>query len=138
MNIAAIQTFLTVIRTGNLNRAAEQMNITQSAVTARLDALEQALGAKLLIRSRKGASLTKPGFAFLDQAEVIVRSWENARARTNLPRGVTRLFSFVCHPSLWSGLGEAWVNDLRNQQVRPRSRSGPAFPVTPPAGFRPA
>ncbi|MFD1159102.1 LysR family transcriptional regulator [Roseovarius aestuarii] len=117
MNIAAIQTFLTVIRTGNLNRAAEQMNITQSAVTARLDALEQALGARLLVRSRKGASLTKPGFAFLDQAEVIVRSWENARARTNLPRGVTRLFSFVCHPSLWSGLGEAWVNDLRNQQV---------------------
>lgn len=109
MNIAAIQTFLTVFRTGNLNRAAEQLNITQSAVTARLDALEQAIGAKLLIRSRKGASLTKPGFAFLEQAEVIVRSWENARARTSLPRGVTRLFSFVCHPSLWTGLGEDWI-----------------------------
>ena len=109
MNITAIQTFLTVFRTGNLNRAADQLNITQSAVTARLDALEQAMGAKLLIRSRKGASLTKPGFAFLEQAEVIVRSWENACARTSLPHGVTRLFSFVCHPSLWTGLGDDWI-----------------------------
>ncbi|WP_299848087.1 LysR family transcriptional regulator [uncultured Roseovarius sp.] len=117
MNISAIQTFLTVVRTGNLNRAADQLNVTQSAVTARLDTLEQALGAKLLTRSRKGASLTKPGFAFLEQAEVIVRSWENARARSSLPRGVTRLFSFVCHPSLWTGLGEEWIAALRSRQI---------------------
>lgn len=113
MNIAAIETFLTVVRTGNLNRAAEQLNITQSAVTARLDVLEQALGAKLLLRSRKGASLTKPGFAFLEQAEMIVRSWENAKTRTNLPRGVTRIFSLVCHPTLWAGLGATWMAELR-------------------------
>ncbi len=117
MNIAAIETFLAVVRTGNLNRAAEQLNITQSAVTARLDVLEQALGAKLLLRSRKGASLTKPGFAFLEQAEVIVRSWENARARTNLPRGVTRIFSLVCHPTLWGGLGAAWMTNLRGSHT---------------------
>ena len=116
MNISAIQTFLSVVRTGNLNRAAEQLNVTQSAVTARLDTLEQALGAKLLVRSRKGASLTKPGFAFLEQAEIIVRSWENARARSSLPRGVTRLFSLVCHPSLWTGLGENWITARREAQ----------------------
>ena len=116
MNINAIQTFLTVVRTGNLNRAAEQLNVTQSAVTARLDTLEQALGAKLLVRSRKGASLTKPGFAFLEQAEIIVRSWENARVRSSLPRGVTRLFSLVCHPSLWTGLGDRWVAGFRQTQ----------------------
>ncbi|MFZ1727537.1 MAG: LysR family transcriptional regulator [Albidovulum sp.] len=44
MNIAAIQTFLSVVRTKNLNAAAAELNVTQSAVTARLDALEQALG----------------------------------------------------------------------------------------------
>ncbi|MEX0304043.1 MAG: LysR family transcriptional regulator, partial [Leisingera sp.] len=63
MNISAIQTFLSVVRTRNLNRAAEELNITQSAVSARLDTLDQALGARLLIRSRKGATLTKEGFA---------------------------------------------------------------------------
>ncbi|WP_052249023.1 LysR family transcriptional regulator [Leisingera sp. ANG-Vp] len=114
MNISAIQTFLCVVRTRNLNRAAEELNVTQSAVTARLDTLEQALGAKLLIRSRKGAALTKEGFAFLEQAEVITRSWENARARISLPSGVTRLFSFVCDPCLWTGLGEAWTAQIRS------------------------
>ncbi|TBX27229.1 hypothetical protein TK43_10400 [Roseovarius sp. JS7-11] len=114
MNIAAIQTFLAVVRCRNLNRAAEQLNVTQSAVTARLDTLEQALGAQLLVRSRKGATLTKAGFAFLEQAEVIARTWDNARARANLPRGVTRLFSFVCDPGLWSGLGQDWIDGIRS------------------------
>ena len=113
MNIAAIQTFLAVVRCRNLNRAAEQLNVTQSAVTARLDTLEQALGAQLLVRSRKGATLTKAGFAFLEQAEVIARTWDNARARANLPRGVTRLFSFVCDPGLWPGLGQRWIDAIR-------------------------
>ncbi|WP_170335961.1 LysR family transcriptional regulator [Ruegeria arenilitoris] len=114
MNIAAIQTFLSVVRTRNLNRAAEELNITQSAVTARLDALDQALGTRLLIRSRKGAMLTKAGFGFLEQAEVITRTWENARSRANLPRGVIRLFSFVCDPGLWTGLGQNWIRRIRD------------------------
>ena len=113
MNITAIQTFLAVTRTGNLNRAAEQLNVTQSAVTARLDTLEAALGARLLNRSRKGATLTKEGFAFLDQAELITSTWANARTRASLPEGVTGLFSLACDPALWSGPGNAWIEALR-------------------------
>jgi DNA-binding transcriptional LysR family regulator len=113
MNITAIQTFLCVVRCRNLNRAAEEMNITQSAVSARLDALDQALGARLLIRSRKGATLTKEGFAFLEQAEVIARSWDNAKNRISLPKGVTHLFSFACAPGLWTGLGQVWIEAIR-------------------------
>ena len=71
MNIATIETFLAVHRLGNLNRAAEELNVTQSAVTARLDALEASLGARLLNRSRKGATLTKAGYSFLEQADII-------------------------------------------------------------------
>ncbi|WP_164660100.1 LysR family transcriptional regulator [Tropicibacter sp. Alg240-R139] len=112
MNITTIQTFLAVVRTRNLNRAAEEMHITQSAVSARLDGLEQALGAQLLIRSRKGATLTKEGFAFLEQARVIARSWDNARARISPPHGVTTVFSLVCDPGLWTGLGQTWTNKL--------------------------
>lgn len=115
MNIIAIQTFLTVVRVRNLNRAAEELNITQSAVSARLDALEQALGDKLLVRSRSGATLTKAGFAFLEYAEVITRTWKNAQARAGLPEGVTRLFSFVCDPVLWCGLGERWIREIRGK-----------------------
>ena len=117
MNLTAIQTFLTVTRTGNLNRAADQLHVTQSTVTARLDRLEQSLGVKLLNRARNGATLTKEGYAFLEQAEVITRSWQTAQAQASLPKGVTQLFSFVCDPSLWPGLGDKWVSDLRQTQA---------------------
>lgn len=114
MNIAAIQTFLAVTRTGNLNRAAQELHVTQSAVTARLDALEAALGARLLNRARSGATLTKAGFAFLDQAELITRTWANARAQASLPKGVTTMFSLVCDPSLWTTQGAPWIDSLRD------------------------
>jgi DNA-binding transcriptional LysR family regulator len=116
MNIAAIQTFLAVHRLGNLNRAAEELNVTQSAVTARLDALEQSLDAQLLNRSRKGATLTKAGYAFLEQADIISRSWEKARNRTAFPDGVTQLFSFVCDPGLWDATGRDLVEGWRMSQ----------------------
>jgi DNA-binding transcriptional LysR family regulator len=114
MNITAIQTFLSVVRTKNLNVAAAELNVTQSAVTARLDALEQVLGQKLLVRSRKGATMTKAGFAFLEQAGVIVRAWENAKAKISLPRGFTGLFSFVCDPALWSSQGKGWIEHAQS------------------------
>jgi DNA-binding transcriptional LysR family regulator len=115
MNIAAIETFLCVVRTRNLNSAADELHVTQSAVTARLDALEQALGQKLLVRSRKGAKMTKAGFAFLEQAQVIARTWENARAKASLPAGLTNLFSFACAVDLWTGLGEDWISRQREK-----------------------
>jgi DNA-binding transcriptional LysR family regulator len=80
MNLAALETFLAVVDAGNLNKAAERLNVTQSTVTARLDALDEALGQKLLVRSRKGAQLTKAGFAFQRHAELIVRTWEQCLA----------------------------------------------------------
>ncbi len=113
MNIAAIETFLAVHRLGNLNRAAEELNVTQSAVTARLDALEASLGARLLNRSRKGATLTKAGYSFLEQADVITRSWDTARNKTAFPKGVTGLFSFVCDPALWDGVGRELIAEWR-------------------------
>lgn len=116
MNIAAFQTFLTVTRTGNLNRAADQLNITQSAVTSRLDALEQSLGTRLLNRARSGATLTKAGYAFLDQAELIVTTWQSARTQASLPSGVTRMFSLVCDPALWTSLAAPWIDTLKAEQ----------------------
>ena len=37
MNIASFQTFLAVVQTGSLSRAGEQLNVSQSTVTARLN-----------------------------------------------------------------------------------------------------
>ena len=116
MNIAALQTFLAVVELGNLNKAAERLNVTQSTVTARLDALDEALGQQLLVRARRGAVLTKAGFAFQRHAELAVQSWEQARKAVGLPKGFSGLFSFACHGDLWDGAGTAWLARLRELQ----------------------
>ncbi|MEX0809829.1 MAG: LysR family transcriptional regulator [Dongiaceae bacterium] len=110
MNIAAIQTFLAVVRAGNLNKAAEQLNVTQSTVTARLDALDETLGQRLLVRSRKGAHLTKAGFAFERHAELLLQTWEQGRKAVGLPKGFLGIVSLACQSELWTGIGEQWVD----------------------------
>lgn len=114
MNVSAIQTFLAVIQTGNLNKAAELVNVTQSTVTARLDALEDALGQKLLLRSRKGAVLTKAGFAFQRHAEAMIRSWDIGKRTVGLPGGFSGLFAVACEPDLWTGFGNIWLDQLKS------------------------
>ncbi|MQT02621.1 LysR family transcriptional regulator [Streptomyces jumonjinensis] len=56
-----------VARHGSINRAATVLSISQSALTRRIHRLEQALGARLLLRSPRGTSLTGPTRQFLVQ-----------------------------------------------------------------------
>jgi DNA-binding transcriptional LysR family regulator len=68
MQIAQIDGFLEIVRRGNLSRAAEALFITQPALTARLQALEEELGSRLFVRGR-GMELTEEGEAFRAYAE---------------------------------------------------------------------
>ena len=118
MNLASIETFLAVVETGNLNKAAERLNVTQSTVTSRLDSLDEALGQKLLVRSRKGAQLTKAGFAFQRHAELMMRTWEQGQKAVGLPKGFSGMLSLACQPDVWDGGGESWIADV--QAARPQ------------------
>jgi DNA-binding transcriptional LysR family regulator len=113
VNLTFLQTFLTVLETGNLNKAAERLNVTQSTVTARLDALEAALGCKLLLRSRKGTRMTRAGFELRPHAELLVNGWAQARKAINLPEGYSGLFSFACEFDLWHDAGKKWLYAVR-------------------------
>lgn len=117
MNLVALKTFLAVVQTGNLNKAADLLNVTQSTVTARLDALDSELGQALLVRSRKGAQLTKAGFAFQRHAELMVRTWEQGSKAVGLPHGFSGMVSLACHGELWAGLGERWIDCAQASQA---------------------
>ena len=58
MDITLARTFLEIVTTGNFLRAAERLHVTQTAVSARMRALEELLGRKLFVRNKAGASLT--------------------------------------------------------------------------------
>lgn len=106
MQIEAIQTFLVVIRLGSLSRAAGQLNVTQSTVAGRLDALEDLLRQRLVNRSKKGATLTAAGTVFLRHAQQIVENWQLSQQKLILPQGLSMMFTFGCTFDLWTGLGD--------------------------------
>ena len=117
MKLSALQTFLTIIETGSLSRAAERLNVTQSTVTARLQALEYNLGQKLLHRHRNGISLTASGLRLKRYAEAMSDLWRQARQEVALPTNVRLICNFGVHNSLWSGLGQYLFDEIFN--IRP-------------------
>lgn len=58
-----LESFCAVARLGSLNRAAEELHISQPALTKQMRTLENELGVSLLSRSPKGVRLTPAGEA---------------------------------------------------------------------------
>lgn len=71
MNIQNITAFLTIIRTGNISKAANELYLTQSAVSHRLRALEEEVNAPLIVRQKgkQNITLTNKGEEFIHIAE---------------------------------------------------------------------
>ncbi len=81
LNIQQLETFISVAENLNFARAAEQLNITQSAVSRQIHALEDELGTKLLYRSTRVVALTSEGISFLEDARHIVNRLKFAEAK---------------------------------------------------------
>lgn len=79
MQIDLIDTFLDLIETRSFNLTAERLGVTQSTVSGRVVALEQALGARLFTRSRAGTQLTTEGLKFEPHARLLRQEWTMAR-----------------------------------------------------------
>lgn len=79
MRMELIETFLDLVATGNFNRTAERLGVTQSTVSGRVQALEKALGGRLFRRSRLGAELTPGGRRFELNARMLQQEWTAAQ-----------------------------------------------------------
>lgn len=73
-----LSAFVTVAALHSLGRAAEQMHITQPALSRIIRTLEETLGARLFDRHPTGMILTAHGRAFLPRAELMLADWEAA------------------------------------------------------------
>jgi DNA-binding transcriptional LysR family regulator len=79
MDLADLRVFEAVARLGGMNRAAAELNMVQSNVTARIRLLEDRLGVPLFERHSRGVSLTGSGQRLLPFAVEAQRLLENAR-----------------------------------------------------------
>lgn len=106
MQIVALRTFLAIVETGSLVRAADTMHVSQSTVTARLKSLEDALGQPLIRRRKSGAQLTPAGERLRRYASTISDLWQQARQEAALPDGFRAVCNIACEEDLWPGLGQ--------------------------------
>lgn len=96
-----IQAFVTVAELGGFHKAAERLNITQTALTRRVQKLEAYLDLKLLDRTTRFVKLTSVGEDFLPQARAIVHDMSAAVTRLkDKSKHSTGNFTLSCVPTM--------------------------------------
>jgi DNA-binding transcriptional LysR family regulator len=82
---AVLRTFLAVAETSAMTAAANQLNITQAAVSLQIKRLEESLGAQLFARDRRGMRLTPSGERLFGMARKLVALNDDIWAEMTAP-----------------------------------------------------
>src|SRR3569832_3030220 len=114
MDVELARTFLEIIRARSFVRAAEQLNVSQTTVSARVRTLEEQLGRPLFVRNKNGASLTAAGEQFLRYAPTFVQLWQRARQQVAVPDGHRAVLTMGSEVSLWQPLLLEWVRKMQH------------------------
>jgi|TARA_R100000501_G_C2630870_1_gene126517 DNA-binding transcriptional LysR family regulator len=115
VDIAIARTFLEVVKTGSFVGAAANLNLTQTAVSARIRVLEEQLDQPVFIRNKAGAKLTSAGEQFQRFATTLVQVWARAQRAVALPPGRETVVSVGAELSLWSPLLRHWLLWMRRE-----------------------
>ncbi|MDP2033710.1 MAG: LysR family transcriptional regulator [Polaromonas sp.] len=75
-----LESFVSVATRGSLTAAAKAEGVAPAIMGRRLDALEERLGVKLLVRTTRRMSLTHEGSAFLEDCQRLLVDFANAEA----------------------------------------------------------
>ncbi|NJO14325.1 MAG: LysR family transcriptional regulator [Thioploca sp.] len=116
-----MKTFLEVERTRHFGRAANNLYLTQSAVSARIRLLEETLGVALFTRHRHNIQLTPKGKCLVKHAHAVLSAW--ARACQDLALdddegqrpALLRIGGIF---SLWEIILQDWIHTIY-QQISP-------------------
>lgn len=93
MDTRRLKSFLKIVDTGSLTRAAAALNIAQPALSQQLQSLEAHFRQKLLIRSQQGVTPTEAGRVLYRHAQALLKQFEQAEA--DVSRSSTSLSGHV-------------------------------------------
>lgn len=80
MDIRQLRYFVGVVEAGGFTRAAERLNVAQSALSLHVRQMEERFGVALLTRERSGVRVTEQGAKLLRHAQIILRQMALADA----------------------------------------------------------
>ena len=101
MDTDLLKTFMEVSRTRHFGRAAENLYLTQSAVSFRVRQLEDILGVELFSRQRNNIQLTPAGEKLMPLAESSVLLEQRIRSEIATAEGQTDALAIGATPNLW-------------------------------------
>lgn len=116
MDLDLLNTFVEVSKTRHFGKAAENLFITQSAVSARVRLLESTLNTRLFDRNPKQVSLTEEGEKFALHAETILLAWANAKLDLSTLQEHDESLSLGSTSGLWHYVFNDRLGDLIQAQ----------------------
>jgi DNA-binding transcriptional LysR family regulator len=104
MDTELARTFLSVVAAGSFVKAAERLFVTQSTVSARIQALEEQLRCQLFVRNKGGTTLTAAGRQFQKHAISLLRTVEQARQDVGVPQGYRGSLTIGARIGIWDSV----------------------------------
>jgi DNA-binding transcriptional LysR family regulator len=144
-SLLTLRIFVASARALSLSRAAERLNLTQSAASKHIRALEDRLGVALFTRHARGLGLTEAGAAFLGGAEAALAAIEGAEARVAALLRQGNRIAFAVPPAVAAWVAPAVAAFMRRHPdvtvvMRPRlppaAKDAPAAEAAPDAEIR--
>ena len=114
MDTELLKTFIEVQRTRHFGKAAENLYLTQSAVSFRIRQLEQQLGVNLFSRYRNNIQLTAAGERLLPHAEAMLTALQRARQDVAVSAEQAVQLSIAATANVWDAfLLQGFINIQR-------------------------
>lgn len=116
MNTTQLECFMAVANTLNFSRAAEQLRLTQPAVSHQINSLEDELGVRLFKRTSKSVRLTQEGYLYTQYAGEILRLFNVSKGRLRETRAEQqRILGIGCRNTLELRLLTRAVRELKGE-----------------------
>ena len=100
-----LRLFYIVSQSKSLTEASSLLNISQSALSRQMQALEQEMGSRLFIRRSRGIELTPAGHKVAEASKTLSRSIDDVNNKlisdNNEPSGKLRIYATNAFGSIW-------------------------------------
>jgi LysR family transcriptional regulator, flagellar master operon regulator len=120
VDINLLRTFLEIARTRHFGKAAENLYLTQAAISARVKLLEETLGVSLFERHRNNIQLTKQGDKLVVYATEMLELWSRTTQEIRVPQNYQDL-TIAAPESVWSsklnGLPNRLFKNIKTLQL---------------------
>ena len=115
MNSDLLRTFLEVAKTRHFGHAAENLFLTQSAVSSRIKQLENSLGVPIFSRQKNNILLTPAGERLLPNAENLIATWQLTVQEVGIPKRQNMQLSLGGTSNLWDTFLQSVLPKLAQQ-----------------------